>query len=303
MIRFLFSGAGTGKPSRVSVTGSRGIIVVKRRIYHGITDKILLLMKNIRKYGKAPYNVAVIHGGPGAPGEMAPVARTLSSRYGVLEPLQTAPTLDAQVEELKSVLQREGKLPVTLVGFSWGAMLSYMFTALNPEYVKKLILVSSGVFEQEYAESGMQTRLSRLNRDEQANLHALVDKLDDPVTADKDAIFRQCKLLYEKADTMDPLPHKDEVIGYQYDMFENVWNDAEKLRRWGNLVPYGRHITCPVVAIHGDYDPHPADGINIPLKRTIPDFRFILLENCGHCPWQERNAHDRFYEILNQELA
>ena len=32
-------------------------------------------MKNLRKYGKPPFNVAVIHGGPGVPGEMAPVAR------------------------------------------------------------------------------------------------------------------------------------------------------------------------------------------------------------------------------------
>ncbi len=46
-------------------------------------------MTNIRKYGNPPFSVAVIHGGPGAPGEMAPVARELSSRWGVLEPLQT----------------------------------------------------------------------------------------------------------------------------------------------------------------------------------------------------------------------
>jgi hypothetical protein len=39
-------------------------------------------MKNLRIYGKAPFNVAVIHGGPGAVGEMAPVARELSIRPG-----------------------------------------------------------------------------------------------------------------------------------------------------------------------------------------------------------------------------
>ncbi len=50
-------------------------------------------MKNLRKYGEAPFKVAVIHGGPGAPGEMAPVARELSSVSGVLEPLQTATTI------------------------------------------------------------------------------------------------------------------------------------------------------------------------------------------------------------------
>jgi hypothetical protein len=55
-------------------------------------------MKNPRTYGITPYSIAVIHGGPGAPGQMAPVARELSRDYGVLEPLQTATTLDGQVE-------------------------------------------------------------------------------------------------------------------------------------------------------------------------------------------------------------
>jgi len=46
-------------------------------------------MKNFRKYGKPPFRVAVIHGGPGAGGEMAPVVRELASDCGVLEPIQT----------------------------------------------------------------------------------------------------------------------------------------------------------------------------------------------------------------------
>jgi len=48
---------------------------------------------NPRVYGNKPYHVAVIHGGPGAPGEMAPVARELSLSTGVLEPLQTTETV------------------------------------------------------------------------------------------------------------------------------------------------------------------------------------------------------------------
>jgi len=45
-------------------------------------------MKTVRKWGHGPYSLAVIHGGPGAPGEMAPVARELSMSAGVLEPFQ-----------------------------------------------------------------------------------------------------------------------------------------------------------------------------------------------------------------------
>jgi pimeloyl-ACP methyl ester carboxylesterase len=57
-----------------------------------------------------------------------------------------------------------------------------------------------------------------------------------------------------------------------------------------------------VVAIHGDYDPHPFEGVQQPLSLVISDFRFILLKNCGHYPWIERDAKKRFYEILHEEL-
>src|SRR5437763_953732 len=103
-------------------------------------------MTNLRKYGQPPFNIAVIHGGPGAPGSVASVARELSNAYGVLEPLQTKDSLDGQVEELRQVLSDNADLPVIMIGHSWGAMLSFVVAARHPSLVKKLILVSSGVF-------------------------------------------------------------------------------------------------------------------------------------------------------------
>jgi len=57
-----------------------------------------------------------------------------------------------------------------------------------------------------------------------------------------------------------------------------------------------------VVALHGDYDPHPAEGVQKPLAATLKNFRFILLEKCGHKPWIERQSRDKFYAILKEEL-
>lgn len=71
----------------------------------------------------------MIHGGPGAPGEMEPVARELSSQMGILEPLQKGLSLEAQVQELYEILQKMARAPIVLVGWSWGAMLSLIFTA------------------------------------------------------------------------------------------------------------------------------------------------------------------------------
>jgi pimeloyl-ACP methyl ester carboxylesterase len=82
-----------------------------------------------------------------------------------------------------------------------------------------------------------------------------------------------------------------------------VWAEASALRSSGALIALAGEIRCPVVAVHGDHDPHPAAGVREPLERDLKDFRFLLLERCGHEPWRERHARDRFYSLLEDELA
>jgi len=259
-------------------------------------------MKNLRTYGRTPFSAAVIHGGPGAPGEMAPVARELASDWGVLEPLQTAASLKGQILELKAVLEKNGDLPVTLIGFSWGAWLSFISAAYYPTIVKKLILIGSGGFEERYAARIRETRLNRLSEEERIEVKSLIDVLENPAAEDKKTAFARFGTLFSKADAYDPVKYKPEVIDYQVDIFQGVWKDAAELRRSGKLLELGTHIKCPVVAIHGDYDPHPAEGVQNPLSTILKSFRFILLKNCGHMPWIERQARAKFYRILKEEL-
>ena len=259
-------------------------------------------MENLRRYGTPPFRVALLHGGPGAPGEMAPVARGLSSAMGVLEPFQTAASLDGQVAELKDVLEAHAGLPVALVGSSWGALLGFVFAARYPHLVRKLVLVGSGPFEEKYAAAITQTRLSRLSEAEAREAIDLRRALADAATPDKGALFARLGRLLARADSFDPLTPDDEVLDYQPGINQSVWADAAKLRVSGELLALGRKVACPVVAVHGDYDPHPADGVREPLAAVLSDFRFVLLKGCGHHPWVERRARDEFYRILNEEL-
>jgi len=259
-------------------------------------------MKNLRKYGNAPFNIAVIHGGPGLPGEVAPVARELSTDWGILEPLQTAISLEGQVQELKTVLEKNGSLPVTLIGHSWGAWLIFILAAQHPSLVKKLILVGSGPFEEKYVSKLMETRLSRLNKEEKKEALSLMEILSSPETENESTTMTKLGKLMDKADTYDRLPHNSGTLQCQQEVFQKVWPDANELRKSGKLLELGKQIICPVVAIHGDYDPHPAEGIKDPLSHILKDFRFITLENCGHNPWIERHAKDKFYKILKEEL-
>lgn len=259
-------------------------------------------MENLRKYGNPPFNVAVIHGGPGAPGEMSPVARELSTITGILEPLQTKANLKGQVEELRDILEENGDLPVILIGFSWGAMLSFIFTTLYPQFIKRLILVGSSPYEEKYATNIMSTRISRFGKEDWENFLFLNKILNNPLSKDRNEAFCSIGKLISKADAYDPLPHEDEVIECSYKIFNGVWEDAHELRRSGKLLELGTKITCPVFAIHGDYDPHPYEGVREPLFKVLKDFRFILLEKCGHKPWIEREAREKFFDLLEKEI-
>ena len=89
----------------------------------------------------------------------------------------------------------------------------------------------------------------------------------------------------------------------RFDVYRSVWSEAESLRSSGRLLELGKRIRCPVVAIHGDYDPHPYQGVKKPLEEILTDFHFILLENCGHTPWIERGARETFFDVLKKELG
>lgn len=259
-------------------------------------------MQNPRRYGNSPYSVVVVHGGPGAGGEMAPVARELASCWGVLEPIQTETSLAGQIEELRAILENSADLPVTMVGFSWGAWLSFIFAAEYPTFVRKLMLVASGPFEEKYAHRIRQTSMSRLSPEDRTELESLLNVLDNPAAKEKDSAFARLGSLFSKAAAYDPMGEEPDGLDCRADIFQGVWKEAAELRRSGKLLELGRNVRCPVVAIHGDYDPHPAEGVQKPLSGVLTNFRFVLLKNCGHKPWGERQARAEFLRILKEGL-
>jgi pimeloyl-ACP methyl ester carboxylesterase len=260
-------------------------------------------MRNIRKYGDAPFRVAVVHGGPGTPGHMAPVARRLAATRGVLEPLQSALSVDGMVDELRSTLEEHADLPVTLIGSSWGAMLSFLVAGRHPEIVRQLILVGSGSFDARYGPLTLENRLKRLNADDRAEVLELMKAVEGP-DADPASFARFGELL-DSVDTYEAIEQKEDAgsLTEQPEVYRKVWPEVEKLRSDGGFLELASRIECPVVAIHGDYDSHPAEGVREPLERVVRDFRFHLLERCGHIPWKERYGREPFYELVVECLS
>lgn len=241
----------------------------------------------MRTWGAPPYRTVVVHGGPGARGEMAPVARALARGRGVLEPFQTRATIDGLVAELR---ERIGAPPAAVVGYSWGAWLACLLAARHPESVERLVLVSSGPFEERFVP---EFRAERRRRYEAAR---------PPGAPAFEALsLAELGAWCAKLDAFDPLPAEDDVE-FDEASAEAIWKEAAELRRSGRLLEETARVACPVAAIHGAHDPHAARGVEEPLRRALRDFHFVLLDRCGHTPWLERQAREEFFRALEEAL-
>lgn len=259
---------------------------------------------SLRSYGQPPFTLAVLHGGPGAAGEVAPVARELAG-YGwsVLEPLQTRQTLRGQVQELAAVLVKHASQPFTLVGFSWGAWLAWLLAAECPRLVGRLVLISCPGFRPEDGTLAQTARLARMDERQRRAYASIAEKLYQAPPSAQDALFARLGALMERIDAYDPAQEVKKNIQYRYQVYRGVWPEADALRKNGCLLDLAGRILCPVVALHGDHDPHPAEGVRLPLSERLSDFRFVLLPRCGHKPWIERQAREVFYARLNEAVS
>ena len=257
----------------------------------------------IRKYGKPPYKIAVLHGGPGAPGYMAPLARELSLKIGTIEPLQTKDSLNGQILELENQLALHADPPVIMIGSSWGAVLALFVAARREIKIEKLILIGSAVFDAESSARIEGIRMSRLDDEKRHRLKKIKTELNKPDNEDKAKIAAEWGDIFFHTDVYDPLTTDLEVIEVQYDINIKVWSEFKGLRdRPGFLKTEFSRIDIPTVVIHGDYDPHPIEGIRPFLEDCLKDVRFYMLSKCGHYPWIERFAKKEFFEILNSEI-
>jgi pimeloyl-ACP methyl ester carboxylesterase len=258
---------------------------------------------SFRQYGTPPHRVAVLHGGPGVPGYMAPVARELAKIVGVLEPLQSANSLDGQIEELRTQLVDHGSPPMTVIGSSWGAVLALFLAAKHTELVRKAILIGSAVFDAENSDRVKTQRLERLTQVNRARHDTILRELAQVSGDERERLFAEWANIFLDADVYDPLTRDLEVLQVQPDVNEKVWSDFKALRDRSNfLADEFSKINVHVIVIHGEYDPHPIEGIRPFLESCLRDVRFEILPECGHYPWIERRARERFFDILIGEL-
>ncbi|MBL8982166.1 MAG: alpha/beta hydrolase [Gemmatimonadetes bacterium] len=246
--------------------------------------------------GRPP--LLVLHGGPGAHHDyLLPQMLALAASHEVVLYDQRGggrsrtddPTPIGwvqQVDDLALVVQELGCMPLTLVGYSWGALLAMLYTAEAAQrgltVPQRLVLIDPAPvsrshrarFEEEFARRQSGDRVRAL-RDELA-ASGLRER-------DPDAYKQRAFELSVAGYFADPRRATDltpfRVTGR---VQQSIWESLGDF----DLLPRLQALNLPTLLVHGWHDPIPVDS-SIEAARAMRA-RLVVLESSGHVPYVEQ---------------
>jgi proline iminopeptidase len=268
------------------------------------------------RYGRtnAP-KLLLLHGGPGADHcYMLPQMLQLGEQYDLLfydqrgggrskSDAKDPITWRTHVEDLGAVVTEFGLEPLSIVGYSWGAMLALLYTIeqrRNPHLVPpaRLALMSPAPLTVEYRRA-FEVEFNR--RQQAPEIHKSREELAKSGLREKDpAAYRQRAFELSVAGYFsDPAKARDltpfRVIAR---VQQSVWESLGNFDLIGDL----EGIKIPSIVIHGRDDP-------IPLASSVEASRaigtdLVVLDDCGHVPYVEQpkplfSALDTFLDETN----
>jgi pimeloyl-ACP methyl ester carboxylesterase len=244
--------------------------------------------------------VIMVHGGPGIPDYLAPVAETIDDLCLVHRYDQRGAggsrwdgehTLSRHVEDLVSLLDAWGHDRAVLVGHSFGTNLACYFLLAHPERVAGLILLA-GPFLDPWREADQATQRERRSDQQRVRLEALeaVESRTDAEEIEFLALSsftdhadraRAWDWAMQAAQTRRPLNY---VMNRQVNAGKNADPLDSHVDELRDRLPPG------AVIIGGEGDSRPAAA----LRRfgALVDREVIIIPDAGHEPWRE--APERF---------
>jgi pimeloyl-ACP methyl ester carboxylesterase len=260
-------------------------------------------MLHFRTYGNSGPEIILLHGGPGAPGEIAPIGRELADSFRLVEPFQRSSgakplTVAGHVADLHDLVTARGtdRKPI-LIGFSWGAMLALAYAEDHPGSAGPLILVGCGTFDERSRDQLKRTLAVRMAPEIHDAQHraSLLPREHERLRTSTAA----CLPLYAYAPVTDnlELEHVD-ARGH-----EESWSDMLRLQADGTYPAAFASIKAPALMLHGDFDLHAGPLIHASLQPYMPQLTYRELARCGHYPWIEKYAAAQFYASIREWLA
>jgi proline iminopeptidase len=255
--------------------------------------------------------VVLLSGGPGfSPEYLRPVADALSKKYSLVlfhqrgtgksalakydGPVLELKKLVADLEALRRELKQE---KLTLVGHSFGGILSMMYAREHPDRIGALALIDSGGPTLQSVPKFNANLEARFSAEEKLR----IKEWSDPER--KKADHKRAVLEITKAKTPAYFADRTKAQLLIDSMNDQWFNDAVF---WGvvmqmaalDLRPGLEKVKAPVIVIHGKQDPLESAG---EVHATFPGSRLVLIENAGHFPWLEQP--EKVYSALEGFLA
>jgi len=258
----------------------------------------------IRMYGVSGPVVVVLHGGPGAIGYMAPVGRGLADSFRVLEPFQRGSggeplTVAQHITDLHGVVKSQcGPERPAIVGSSWGAMLALAYAAAHPDSAGPLVLIGCGTFDEVARERVQRVIDERMGEALRRHFERLPDEFPDP-----NERLRMMSELILPLYSCELATTDQEIEICDARAYEETWTDMVRLQNQGVYPTTFAAIHAPVLMLHGQFDPHPGRMILASLKPHIQQLEYVEFESCGHYPWLEKAARDKFFSVLRGWLS
>ncbi len=248
--------------------------------------------------------MVVLHGGPGAPGTMAPVARGLANWFRIIEPMQRLSggerlTVARHVADLHDLIEsNQGSGRPALVGSSWGAMLALAYAAAHPDSAGPLVLVGCGTFDPSARQHMRSTIEQRSSDDLKHKMECLPQNFTDPderLNAMGNLLLPlfSCELLTTdlELESVDARGHTE------------TWDDMMRLQDDGVYPAAFAVIESPVLMLHGAEDPHPGQMIRASLEPHLASLEYREWERCGHYPWVEKAVREEFFSVVRDWLT
>jgi len=259
----------------------------------------------VRSVGEGP-DVVVLHGGPGAShiSVLPAIAGLASGRRlrhydqrgcGESRVSQNVP-LDWQyhLDDLRELLDFWQIDKATILGHSWGALLSLLFATQHPDRIQRLVLVTPASISAD----GRHQFLERLAR-RMADLGILSqqrDLLRSDLRKRDLAAFRLRAFELTLAPYLKDPQQSSGIAPFRirHRVREAVWRSLGDY----DLTDEVSALSVPALVVHGRFDP-------IPLSSSLQtalllDARLEVLENSGHMPFVEE--HDRFMAVVGAFL-
>ncbi len=260
----------------------------------------------VRHYGDSGSPVLVLHGGPAAVGDVAPVAKGLSGSFHAVEPWQrgsggSSLSVARHVADLHELaVDLNGDSPVAIVGHSSGAMLALCYAAEHPRKAGPIVLVGCGTFDQR-SRSRMQAVIEeRMDKDVRDHIRRLSDETTDPAEQFIQA-FKLTRHIFDY-DPIGPYAEEEESEPFDLKAHDETWNDMRRLQDDGTYPNAFAAIESPVLMMHGQYDPHPGKMIRDSLLPILPKLEYREFERCGHSPWIEKSSRKLFFSGICEWL-